>query len=106
MIDTQTMQNRMASIVANLRLTPAVAYSYESRIVTTTIPKHYSDELDLDTGFRLLCESIASVFKSRQVSRADLLDTLPVARERVFARRYPKLVAGKERSAMRRSKRY
>jgi AbrB family looped-hinge helix DNA binding protein len=75
-----------------------------------TIPKQYRDELGLDTGdpvavlrigeglilipeqnrFRVLCDSIASVLKKRQLSPADLLDTLPEARQRIFARRYPK----------------
>jgi AbrB family looped-hinge helix DNA binding protein len=89
-----------------------------------TIPKQYRDELGLDTGapvavlrvgdalmlipeqnrFRLLCESITSAFERRQLSAADLLDTLPAARERVFGRRYPEL-AGQARSpARRRSK--
>jgi AbrB family looped-hinge helix DNA binding protein len=82
-----------------------------------TIPKQYRDDLGLDAGapiavlrigeslmlipeknrFRLLCESIASVFEARQITPADLLDTLPRARERVFARRY-------SASAKRRSK--
>jgi len=76
-----------------------------------TIPKQYRDELGLGAGdpvavlrvgealllipqqnrFRLLCESITSVFERRQLASADLLDTLPEARERVFARRYPDL---------------
>jgi hypothetical protein len=45
--------------------------------------------------FRILCESIASVFERCQITPADLLDTLPEARQRVFARRYPEL-AGQE----------
>ena len=89
-----------------------------------TIPKTYRDELGLDAGapvavlrlgealllvpeqrhFRLLCESIASVFERRQLSPVDLLDTLLEARERVFARRYPQL-GGRARSVPRRSKR-
>src|ERR1051325_1454830 len=76
-----------------------------------TIPKQYRDELGLESGapvavlrvgdalilapehnrFRLRCESITSVFESRQIASADLLETLPEARERVFARRYPEL---------------
>ena len=88
-----------------------------------TIPKQYRDELGLDAGasvavlrvgeglmlipeqnrFRILCESIASVFERRQVTPTDLLDTLPEARQRVFARRYPEL-AGHERGETRRSK--
>ena len=86
-----------------------------------TIPKQYRDELGLSTGapvavlrvgealilvpeqdrFRTLCESITSVFERRQVSPTDLLDTLPAARKRVFARRYPEL-AGQARSRLRR----
>jgi AbrB family looped-hinge helix DNA binding protein len=88
-----------------------------------TIPKQYRDELGLDAGasvavlrigeglmlipeqnrFRILCESIASVFERRHVTPTDLLDTLPEARERVIARRYPEL-AGQERGGTRRSK--
>ena len=76
-----------------------------------TIPKQYRDELGLGAGdpvavlrvgealllipqqnqFRLLCESITSVFERRQLISADLLATLPEARERVFTRRYPDL---------------
>ena len=86
-----------------------------------TIPKQYRDEMGLDAGspvavlrvgealmlipeqnrFRALCESITSVFERRQLSPTDLLDTLPAARERVFARRYPEL-AGQARSGVRR----
>src|SRR5437667_8985359 len=89
-----------------------------------TIPKQYRDELGLDTGapvavlrigeglmlipeqnrFRILCDSIASVLEHRQLSPADLLDTLPEARQRVFVRRYPEL-ARRER-ATRRGKRH
>ena len=88
-----------------------------------TIPKQYRDELGLDAGasvavlrvgeglmlipeqnrFRILCESIASVFERRQLTPTDLLGTLPEARQRVFARRYPEL-AGQERGETRRSK--
>ena len=80
-----------------------------------TIPKLYRDELGLDTGapvavlrigeglmlipeqnrFRILCESIASVLERRQLAPADLLDTLPAARRRVFSRRYPELARSK-----------
>jgi AbrB family looped-hinge helix DNA binding protein len=86
-----------------------------------TIPKQYRDELGLETGapvavlrvgealilvpqqdrFRALCESIASVFERRQVGPADLLDTLPEARERIFARRYPELAGPRRRSKRR-----
>ena len=88
-----------------------------------TIPKQYRDELGLDAGasvavlrvgeglmlipeqnrLRILCESIASVLERRHLTPGDLLDTLPGARQRVFARRYPEL-AGQERGETRRSK--
>jgi AbrB family looped-hinge helix DNA binding protein len=71
-----------------------------------TIPKQYRDDLGLESGasvavlrigaglmlipeqnrFRLLCEAIASAFEERQITPANLLETLPQARERVFAR--------------------
>jgi AbrB family looped-hinge helix DNA binding protein len=83
-----------------------------------TIPKQYRDDLGLDSGapvavlrigeglmlipernrFRLLCEAIASVFEERKIPPANLLETLPHARERVFARRYS-AVSAKERGA-------
>jgi len=89
-----------------------------------TIPKQYRDELGLDAGasvavlrvgeglmlipeqnrFRTLCDSIASVFERRQFTPTALLDTLPEARQRVFARRYPEL-ARQEVGGTRRSKR-
>jgi AbrB family looped-hinge helix DNA binding protein len=76
-----------------------------------TIPKAYRDELRLEAGapvavlrigeglmlipeqdrFRSICDSIASVMDRRKLSAGDLLETLPAARERVFARRYPDL---------------
>ena len=85
-----------------------------------TIPKQYRDELGLATGapvavlrigeglmlipeqnrFRILCESIASVLEQRQLSPADLLETLPEARQSVFVRRYPEL-ARRERGTRR-----
>ncbi|MGA2431799.1 MAG: AbrB/MazE/SpoVT family DNA-binding domain-containing protein [Candidatus Acidiferrum sp.] len=93
---------------------PQVEYVAHTRIGEKgqlTIPKQYRDELGLDTGapvavlrigeglmlipeqnrFRILCDSIASVLARRQLSPADLLETLPEARQRVFARRYPEL---------------
>ena len=93
---------------------PEVEYVANTRIGEKgqlTIPKHYRDELGLDAGapvavlrlgealvlipeqnrFRILCESITSAFERRQLSATDLLDTLPEARKRVFARRYPEL---------------
>ena len=88
-----------------------------------TIPKQYRDALGLEAGasvavlrvgeglmlipehnrFRILCESISSVFERRQLTPTDLLDTLPEARQRVFARRYPEL-AGQQRGKTRRRK--
>ena len=88
-----------------------------------TIPKQYRDELGLEAGasvavlrvgeglilipehnrFRMLCESIASVLEQRQLTPADVLETLSEARRRVFARRYPEL-AGPERGKTRRRK--
>ena len=76
-----------------------------------TIPKQYRDELGLNTGapvavlrigeglmlipeqnrFRILCDSIASALEHRRLSPADLLDTLPEARQGVFVRHYPEL---------------
>ncbi|MGA3028405.1 MAG: AbrB/MazE/SpoVT family DNA-binding domain-containing protein [Bryobacteraceae bacterium] len=93
---------------------PQVEYVANSRIGEKgqlTIPKQYRDELGLETGapiavlrvgealilvpeqdrFRALCESITAVFERQKVSPADLLDTLPAARVRVFTRRYPEL---------------
>lgn len=104
-----------------------VEYVADSRIGEKgqlTIPKQYRDELGLGTGapvavlrvgealilvpqqdrFRTLCESIASVFERRQISPQDLLETLPAARERVFARHYPELAGQARRGARRRSK--
>jgi AbrB family looped-hinge helix DNA binding protein len=95
---------------------PQVEYVAHTRIGEKgqlTIPKTYRDDLGLDTGapvavlrigeglllipehnrFRNLCESIVSVLEGRQLAPADLLDTLPAARRRVFARRYPELAA-------------
>ncbi len=105
---------------------PQVEYVAHTRIGEKgqlTIPKQYRDELGLDTGapvavlrigeglmlipeqnrFRILCESIASVLEHRQISPADLVETLPEARQRVFARRYPELA--KRESRTRRGKR-
>src|SRR5437763_167919 len=106
---------------------PQVEYVAHTRIGEKgqlTIPKQYRDELGLDTGapvavlrigeglmlipeqnrFRALCESIASVLEHRQISPADLLETLPEARQRVFVRRYPELAKRERRT--RRSKRH
>jgi AbrB family looped-hinge helix DNA binding protein len=83
-----------------------------------TIPKQYRDEFGLETGapvavlkigaglmlipeqtrFQALCESISSVLESRNITPSDLIDSLPEARQRVYARRYPGLARqGKRR---------
>ncbi|MBZ5728762.1 MAG: AbrB/MazE/SpoVT family DNA-binding domain-containing protein [Acidobacteriia bacterium] len=105
---------------------PQVEYVAHTRLGEKgqlTIPKLYRDELGLATGdpvavlrigeglilipdqnrFRILCESIASVFERRRLAVADVLDTLPSARQRVFSRRYPEL-SGPPRRRTRRSK--
>jgi AbrB family looped-hinge helix DNA binding protein len=105
---------------------PEVEYVAHTRIGEKgqlTIPKLYRDELGLDAGapiavlrigeglilipeqsrLRTLCESIASVLERRRLASADLLDTLPAARRRVFSRRYPDLT-GTERTGTQRSK--
>jgi AbrB family looped-hinge helix DNA binding protein len=102
-----------------MSVTQPVEYIVSTRIGEKgqlTIPKQYRDDLGLDTGapiavlrigeglmlipeqtrFRILCESIATVFEERRIDPANLLETLPAARERVFARRYPE-VSAKER---------
>jgi AbrB family looped-hinge helix DNA binding protein len=107
-----------------MSVTQRVEYVVNTRIGEKgqlTIPKQYRDDLGLGSGapvavlrigeglmlipeqdrFRQLCESIASVFEGRQITPENLLDTLPLARERVFARRYP-AVGAKERGAVRR----
>ena len=106
---------------------PQIGYVANTRIGEKgqlTIPKQYRDELGLGTGapvavlrigealilvpeqnrFRLLCESIRTVLERRQLTPADLLDTLPEARERVFARRYPELARQARSRARQRSK--
>ena len=77
-----------------------------------TVPKEYRDELALEPGaaiavirigsglllipeharFRQLCDRIADSFSGGGVSEADVLETLPATRKRVFARLYPELV--------------
>lgn len=76
-----------------------------------TIPKKYRQSLALEAGapvavlqvgnalllipeqvrFRELCDRVARAFSSHGMSAADVLATLPEARELVFARLYPKL---------------
>ena len=78
-----------------------------------TLPKAYRDAIALDPGapitvlqvgsglllipeaprFRTLCERIATTFARHGTQAQDLLDTLPEARQRVFARHYPQLSA-------------
>jgi AbrB family looped-hinge helix DNA binding protein len=85
-----------------------------------TIPKPYRDELGLETGapvavlrigeglmlipeqnrFRTLCESIESVLHQRKLVPAELLNTLPAARRRVFLRRYPELAGPARNEAL------
>jgi len=106
---------------------PQVEYLANTRIGEKgqlTIPKPYRDELGLDPGapvavvrvgdglmlipehnrFRLLCESISSLVESRQLTPIDLLASLPEARRRIFARRYPELARQTRGAARRRSK--
>jgi AbrB family looped-hinge helix DNA binding protein len=106
---------------------PACEYVVNTRIGEKgqlTIPKKYRDDLGLDSGapvailrigeglmlipersrFRLLCDAVASVFEERKITPANLLETLPQARERVFARRYSAVSAKEGGAARRRSK--
>lgn len=89
-----------------------------------TIPKQYRDDLGLDSGapvavlrigkglmlipdqsrLQLLCESVAAVFEARQITTECLLDSLPVARERIYTRRYSATGTKKSSAARRRSK--
>src|SRR5438128_3545113 len=56
-----------------------------------------------DTRFRALCERIATTFARHGKQAQDLLETLPEARQRVFARHYPQLAA-QERPRTRRKR--
>ncbi len=76
-----------------------------------TVPSEYRDALRLEKGaqvavlrlggalllipehalFRQLCDRIAGIFAHLGITEADLLATLPEARQRVFERRYPAL---------------
>ena len=91
-----------------------------------TVPSEYRDALQLEKGaqvavlrlggalllipehayFRQLCDRIASVFANLGITEADLLSTLPEARQRVFARRYPELAkpAKKQRGKVKKTK--
>jgi len=93
-----------------------------------TIPKPYRDEFGLEPGapvavlrigqglmlipeqsrLQTLCESIASVLARGELAPSDVLGSLPTARQRVYARRYPELAgraSGRGSGEDRRSKR-
>lgn len=91
-----------------------------------TVPSQYRDALQLQKGarvavlrlggalllipehayFRQLCDRIASVFANLGITEADLLRTLPEARQRVFERHYPELAkpAKKHRAKVKKTK--
>jgi len=106
---------------------PRVEYIGDTRIGEKgqlTIPKQYRDELGLDAGapvavlrvgeglilipeqkrYRRLCESIMSVLARRRLTPKDMLDSLPEARSRVYARRYPALAGPTHAGTGRRAK--
>lgn len=78
-----------------------------------TLPKEYRDAIRLEPGapvavlrigdalilmpeqarFNTLCDSISSALEGLNITEADLQETLPEARRRVFARRYPKIAS-------------
>ncbi|HLG15870.1 MAG TPA: AbrB/MazE/SpoVT family DNA-binding domain-containing protein [Blastocatellia bacterium] len=82
-----------------------------------TVPSEYRDALRLGKGaqvavlrlggallliperahFRQLCDRIAGVFANVGITEADLLATLPEARQRVFERRYPALAKAEKK---------
>ena len=86
-----------------------------------TVPKQFREDLKLTTGapfavlrlghglillpeqqrFERLCEQVSSKLTAAGLTLADLLRTLPEARDRVYARRY-----GKESSASARQRRF
>ncbi len=88
-----------------------------------TLPKEYRDAIQLEPGapvavlrvgdglilmpeqtrFDALCNSISLALEGLNISEADLQRTLPEARQRVFARRYPKVAS--EATAMKKGKR-
>jgi AbrB family looped-hinge helix DNA binding protein len=75
-----------------------------------TLPKEYRAAIRLEPGapvavlrvgdalilmpeqarFNSLCDSISSALEGLNITETDLQETLPEARRRVFARRYPK----------------
>lgn len=83
-----------------------------------TIPKGYRQSLALDAGapfavvqignalllipeqarFRELCDRVADAFSSRGIEAADVLATLPEAREVVYARLYPELAKRRQKA--------
>ena len=92
--------------------TPLVEYLSTTRMGEkgqVTVPKEYRDAIRLEPGapvailrvgdalilmpeqarFNALCDSITSALEGFNVGEADLQGTLPEARRRVFARRYP-----------------
>jgi AbrB family looped-hinge helix DNA binding protein len=100
---------------------PLVEYLASTRIGEKgqlTVPKEYRDAVGLEAGspvavlrvgdglilmpeqtrFDELCNSIASALESGGIIEPRLQSTLPEARRRVFARRYPKLVSNKASS--------
>lgn len=93
---------------------PVVEYLASTRIGEKgqlTVPKEYRDALGIEAGapiavlrvgdglilmpeqarFNQLCDSIAAALESGGITEPRLQSTLPDARRRVFARRYPKL---------------
>ena len=88
-----------------------------------TLPKTYRDAVALGTGapitvlqvgsglllipedtrFRALCDQIATTFSRHGKQAQELLETLPEARQRVFARNYPQ-IAAQERPRTRRKR--
>lgn len=88
-----------------------------------TVPKEYRNELGLETGapmtvlrvgdglilmpeqarFSALCEAITSALEGGGITESNLQATLPEARRRVFARRYPRLAG--EKAPARKSRR-
>ncbi len=84
-----------------------------------TIPKEYRQALALDPGspiavvrignalllipeearFHDLCDRVARAFSSHGMTAAEVVSTLPEARERVYERLYPDLAKRKSRKA-------
>jgi bifunctional DNA-binding transcriptional regulator/antitoxin component of YhaV-PrlF toxin-antitoxin module len=106
--------------------TPTVAYLATARLGEkgqVTVPKEYRDALALEVGapmaimqlgnglllipeqarFRELCDRLTRIFASHGKTAADLLATLPPARERVFARHYPSTAGAKSRKQNKRA---